>query len=207
MGPQEGTAGVTPQELRCGGLVCPLGVDLPAPSLSWQVDDAAAAPARALEQVAYRVLVASSAERLARDEGDLWDSGRVVGGRSVDIRYGGKPLPSRQRCWWKVRIWTRRAGARRVTAGPWSAPSWWEMGLLREADWQAQWIGHPDSRKEAEGGRAPLFRREFAIAQSVVAARAYLCGLGYAELYVNGAKVGAGEFAAAIKLAVGTRLA
>ena len=58
-------------------------------------------------QTAYRVLVASSAERLAADDGDLWDSGKVGSDATLHVAYAGKPLASRDRCYWKVRVWDR----------------------------------------------------------------------------------------------------
>ena len=42
----------------------------------------------------------------------------------------------------------------------------------------------------AEAFPAPLFRREFQIKPGVVRARAYVCGVGYNEVYVNGQRCG-----------------
>ena len=60
---------------------------------------------RGAKQTAYQVLVASTPEKLAADQGDLWDSGRVASDQSTQIVYAGKPLQSRMRCHWKVRLW------------------------------------------------------------------------------------------------------
>ena len=64
--------------------------------------------------------------------------------------YAGQPLASRQRCHWRVTVWSRdgRSAAR--------ADSWWEMGLLEPGDWRATWIGWlaedpPDLRARLEG--------------------------------------------------------
>ncbi len=57
------------------------------------------------KQTAYQVLVASTPEKLAADEGDLWDSGQVASDQSTQVVYAGKPLRSRMRCCWKVRLW------------------------------------------------------------------------------------------------------
>ena len=56
--------------LRCEYLADPLGIDAMRPRLSWVVSSSL----RGDRQTAYRVLVASSPELLARGEGDLWDS-------------------------------------------------------------------------------------------------------------------------------------
>ena len=72
--------------LRCEYLADPLGIDATRPRLSWIVSS----PLRGDRQTAYRVLVASSPELLARGEGDLWDSGKTASARSVQVEYGGK---------------------------------------------------------------------------------------------------------------------
>src|SRR5271157_2653004 len=65
-----------PVDLRCEYRANPLGVDTLAPRLSWKL--AVADPtARGLGQSAYQVLVASSEALLTRNQGDLWDSGKV----------------------------------------------------------------------------------------------------------------------------------
>jgi alpha-L-rhamnosidase len=90
-------------------------------------------------QSAYRVLVASSADRLARDQGDLWDSGKILSDQSIQVEYGGQTLASRAACFWKVRVWDGHGHPSR-----WSEPASWSMGLLEPADWQAKWIGPGD---------------------------------------------------------------
>lgn len=47
---------------------------------------------RGEQQTGYRVLVASTAELLAEDKGDMWDSGRVKSDRTINVVYAGKPL-------------------------------------------------------------------------------------------------------------------
>ena len=60
----------TVDHLRCEYRVDPLGIDVTQPRLFWQMQDRR----RGAVQTAYRVLVASTAELLASDQGDLWDS-------------------------------------------------------------------------------------------------------------------------------------
>ncbi|WP_394835568.1 glycoside hydrolase family 78 protein [Pendulispora rubella] len=116
--------------LRAEYRVNPLGIDVERPRLDWQL----ASDALGKRQTAYRIVVASSLEVLARGRGDLWDSGKVVSDETSQISYGGAPLASRQRAFWKVRAWDENGNAT-----PWSEPAWWERGLAA-ADWQAQWI-------------------------------------------------------------------
>jgi alpha-L-rhamnosidase len=119
------------EQLRCEYLKDPLGVDAAQPRLSWIVDS----DQRGQCQTAYQVLVASLPQRLTRDEGDLWDSGKVASDETAQIAYAGKPLASRQACFWKVRAWDRDG-----KPTPWSEPARWEMGLLKAGDWTARWI-------------------------------------------------------------------
>ena len=170
--------------VRCEHHDHPLGIDEVEPRLGWEFEP----DGRGQRQTACQILVASSPERLAGDEGDVWDSGKVAGAASVGVAYAGPALKSRQRCHWKVRVWDGQD-----EVGPWSAPAWWEMGLLKPGDWKAQWIsipGYPNCFPSTKLVPSPVLRHEFAVRKPVKSARAYVCGLGYFELHVNGAKVG-----------------
>ena len=57
------------------------------------------------EQVAYRILVSSSAEKAASNWGDLWDSGKRYSSGHNAIPYVGKDLHGQKMVWWKVKIW------------------------------------------------------------------------------------------------------
>ncbi|GAA2073718.1 family 78 glycoside hydrolase catalytic domain [Actinomadura alba] len=120
-----------PVDLRVDHLAAPLGIDDVAPTLSWRF----ASGPRDQAQTAYQVRVAAAVRGLARP--DLWDSGKVPGA-SVAVQYAGRPLRSRQRAAWQVRVWDAQGRVSR-----WSEPAQWEMGLLNPADWTAQWIAHP----------------------------------------------------------------
>jgi len=58
-------------------------------------------------QSAYRILVASSAELLGKETGDMWDSGKVASPQSINVLYGGKPLAANSSYWWCVRTWNK----------------------------------------------------------------------------------------------------
>ena len=126
----QGALAVT--DLRCEYLADPQGIDLTSPRLSWILT----ADQRDQHQSAYQILVASSEEKLAQNEGDLWDSGRIESDQSVQVHYAGRPLASREACFWKVRAWDQDG-----QASPWSPPARWTMGLLEPTDWRATWIG------------------------------------------------------------------
>jgi alpha-L-rhamnosidase len=124
----------TAQYLRCEYRVDPLGIDVLQPRLSWEMQDAR----RGALQAAYQVLVASSAEKLAADQGDLWDSGKVKSDRSAQVVYAGKPLVSGTFCHWKVRLWDADGNPSAC-----SKPARWSIGLLGPDDVKAKWIGLP----------------------------------------------------------------
>jgi alpha-L-rhamnosidase len=170
------------QELRCEYLSNPQGIDVQKPRLSWLLNP----PENIRGQSAYRVLVASSPAVLKKDQGDLWDSGRVVSEQSTWIDYGGKRLNSGERVYWKVRVWGD-AGQE----SQWSEQGTWSMGLLEASDWQAKWIGEQRPSGTAEGTPLPFpwLRKTFTLTRKPGRAVAYVNALGYYELYINGRKV------------------
>lgn len=56
-------------------------------------------------QTAYQILVASTEDGLKENQGDVWDSGKVISAQSSGILYDGKPLVGDRLYFWKVRIW------------------------------------------------------------------------------------------------------
>jgi alpha-L-rhamnosidase len=193
------------EQLRCEYRVNPLGVDVPAPRLSW-IMVSTEMGRRGARQTAYRVLVASTATLLAEDHGDLWDSGRVQSDQSNQLEYAGQPLQSSQQVFWKVRIWDERE-----QPSPWSQPASWTMGVLNDADWRGEWISAREAVAESQpfagihlmGHPLPpplsatppptyptmLLRREFIVTPHVQRAVVHLCGLGQYELTINGRRV------------------
>ena len=127
-------------DLRCEFLKNPTGIDVIQPRLGWVLES----KKRGERQTACEILVASSAAKLKPGQADLWDSGKVVSDQSIHVRYAGKPLASRQQCFWKVRVWDKDG-----VASAWSAPASWTMGLLQPGDWQGQWIGRDETGKVA----------------------------------------------------------
>jgi alpha-L-rhamnosidase len=172
--------------MRCEYRREPLGIDSPRPRLSW----ALTSEGRAVTQGAFRILVASSTPLLDADQGDLWDSGKVLSPGSLGIAYAGQPLRSGLRCYWKVRVWDDRG---RPSA--WSPTAAWEMALLGDRPWQGRWIsdGKPVPAVDEDFYRddpAPLFRKEFVAPERIARARLYVTGLGYYEASINGRRVG-----------------
>jgi alpha-L-rhamnosidase len=186
---------IKPTQLTCEYLKNPSVVDVRSPRLSWI--NISEKGLRGQKQTAWQVRVASSKADLS--EPDLWDSQKVQSDQSTRIEYEGKNLTSGLECWWQVRTWDLND-----QVSDWSDPAFWRMGLMDPSDWKAEWIGVPWQGEEAlpkpPGGPdampteypppAPLLRKTFQINKEVKSAVAFVTGLGYFELYMNGEKVG-----------------
>lgn len=187
-------AKIKPTQLTCEYLKNTPLVDIQHPRLAWI--NIADNGERGQRQTAWQVRVATSAANLQKP--DLWDSDKVKSEQSIRVEYNGKTLISGQECWWQVRVWDCNA-----KPSDWSQPAMWRMGLLQPSDWKAEWIGAPWQGEEAlpkpnnPGAKleqlpppAPMFRKPFTISKPIKKAVAYVTGLGYFELYLNGKKVG-----------------
>lgn len=189
------------QTLHCEQLMNPQGVDATTPRLSW----ASASATRGDKQTAYQVLVATTAEKLAADEGDVWNSGKVESAGSLLVPYAGRTLRSHERLHWKVRVWDAKGAP-----SPWSKPAEWLMGVLNNQPWEAKWIGKPvpdrksylsetqwiwfdegDPRKSAPLGHR-WFRRSFELPKSAVVTSAVfrITADDQVDIYLNGRLLG-----------------
>jgi alpha-L-rhamnosidase len=169
---------ISAYDLRCEYATNPLGIGSIAPRLSWKLSH----PERNQQQTAYQIIAAHNAEALREGGEDLvWDSGKVPSSNSVAVEYGGPPLASRERVYWRVRCWDAQD-----RPGPWSEIAWFEVALLNPEDWKADWIGYPGGWP----GRALYFRRQFDVSKPIDRARLYVTGLGYHELFINGQRLG-----------------
>jgi len=178
-------AQVTITNLKCEWRSNPLGIDVPAPRLSWQLQSAQ----RNVQQTAYSIIVASSEEKLQQNKGDLWSSGKINSTASVLVPYHGKPLKSGQRYFWKIKSFTNKGES------AWSETAYWSMGLFNKTDWKAKWIGYDkaaawDSITQWSRLSARYLRKEFQSTISIKKATVYISGLGLYELYLNGKKIG-----------------
>jgi len=166
----------TLEKLKCEYQETPMGLEVLNPRLSWQMK----AANRGAKQTAYQIIVADNEADLKKDNGNVWNSGMVKSEHSIKIDYLGKPLESRKRYFWKVKIWNEK---NKPTA--YSEPTWWEMALLKKEDWSAKWIG-----KNGSEGKSVELQKEFNLAKRATRARIYVTGLGAYHLIFNGKKVG-----------------
>ncbi len=117
----------------------------PAPSFSWITDH----PKRGAGQAAWHIIVASSREKLDKNYGDKWDSGKTASSNSVGIAYNGEPLDQFSTYWWKVRIFDHEG-----VPGRWSKPQQFHTGEFGAVD--LRWPG--ESRwVELDAGCGPQY--------------------------------------------------
>ena len=119
----------------------------------------------------------------------MWDSQKVVSNDTAWIKYQGKELSSRQRVYWRVRIWDENE---RVSA--WSDAQSFELGLLVNANWKGRWIGRPDTEQSKQPPKHVLatpqyFRKPFSISGDVRHARLYITAKGLFKPFINGTPV------------------
>ncbi|WP_207422532.1 glycoside hydrolase family 78 protein [Desertivirga brevis] len=177
-------AQVSAENLRCNLMANPLALSSNTPRFSWQV----VAKGRGIIQEAYEISVSSDSLKLADGQGDLWSSGKVNSDAASNITYAGKPLKTKSKYYWKVRVWTNKGGS------AWSRTASFGTGLLNYKDWEGRWIGFdryfPWDNEDQNRLSARYFRKEFAVNKEVKSATAYIIGLGLYELTINGKKIG-----------------
>ena len=117
----------TVAEMTCDYKREPLGIG-ERPLLRWKLGGEGM-------QAACRVRVASELGRL--HNADLWDSGWVETARPY-MEYGGEPIPSCERVYWRVDVRDGEGDCAFAT-------STWKRGLDAGA-WRGEWIGFDEGR-------------------------------------------------------------
>ncbi|AOW11200.1 hydrolase [Flavobacterium gilvum] len=202
---------ISAEHLKCEMDVNPLAVNTNQPRLSWQL----VSKESNVSQTAYQILVASSAEKLQKNKADVWNSGKVISNKNLQITFGGSPLKSETKYFWKVKVWNQKdkASIWSKTASFRIAPSETELkpiwiGAITKADShlpegrnyhtatfnkekKASLINASDSLSR----RSIMLRKPFLVSKKIKEAVVYISGLGHYELTINGKKVGNSEFA------------
>jgi alpha-L-rhamnosidase len=188
------------EQLLVNSKVNPSTIESDQPLFSWIID----VEGYNKSQLAYHILVASSQEKLNEDEADLWNSDKVNSDKSTFVKYQGKALEALQKYFWKVKIWDEKGAS-----SEWSEIQEFKMGLMNTENWgAAKWITlNKDTRTSphrfrdyktgkmkkpelVDGFPASYFRNIVNVNKQIENVQAYVCGLGYYELYLNGSKVG-----------------
>jgi alpha-L-rhamnosidase len=71
------------------------------PEFGWIVPD------EAVYQNACQILVSSDKDKIKINNGDIWDNGKVMSRKSINIGFGGRALKENSTYFWKVRIWDK----------------------------------------------------------------------------------------------------
>jgi alpha-L-rhamnosidase len=155
-------------------------IDHPQPRLSWHLEDG-------VRQTAYRIRVHG-----------LWDSGRIDSANTIDVPYGGPPLPPASEFTWTVEVWEDDTSSV-------SEPARFRTGL---SHWTAHWIrrdrlhdpavpvpGTDEDLDESDAmmGQLPpcsFLRRGLALRRAPAQAMLYATARGLVEVYVNDQRVG-----------------
>lgn len=156
-----------PDSLRCEYLRNPMGIDVKRPRFSWMLEHSE----RGQKQSAYQLIVSTDP---GLETQILWDTGKVLSDQSIHVVYEGKSLESDRSYYWKVRYWDKND-----LSSPFSTVARFDTGLFNPDDWEGEWIGGMNQ-----------VRKKFSFEGKVKRGRAYVCGLGYYEMHLNGHKVG-----------------
>lgn len=151
--------------LQCEYMKKPLGIDVPAPHLSWSC----LSSLHQDEQTAYRVILFDEHEI-------LWDTGKVTSNESA-VNCNGIRLQSNQHYMWKVCVWNKDG-----VQSPFSETASFDTGFLHR-EWTAKWIGNKE-----RGISLPVFIKEFMVDRQISRAMVYISAPGMYELHINGTK-------------------
>ncbi|MEP6947673.1 MAG: family 78 glycoside hydrolase catalytic domain [Ginsengibacter sp.] len=180
------TPSLQPVRLTCEYLENPLGIDIIKPRLSWNF----LTSERNQFQTGYEILVSDNEKDVKLLKGNVWQTGKIKSDQNIHIEYDGKALRPFTKYSWRVKVYDKNG-----TASSWSSIATFETAALQVSDWQAKWIGDGTVNPERDEDyykedRMPLFRKEFPVQKKIANARLYVTGLGYYEMFLNGAKVG-----------------
>ncbi|MEN3323123.1 glycoside hydrolase family 78 protein [Mariniflexile soesokkakense] len=198
-------------KLTCDLAENPLAVVNKQPRLGWQL----ASEKSNVSQKAYQILVASSVEKIDKNEGDIWDSGKVISNQSQFVNYKGSVLKAETKYFWKVKIWNQDN-----QESNFSESAFFRIAPLA-SELNPTWIGaitkvnshlpegrnyHTATFKRAKkdsiinasdslSRQSIMLRKPFSISKEIKEAIVYVSGLGHYELSINGKKIGNSEFA------------
>ena len=180
----------TIEKLRVEYMDEPLGIDVKKPMFSWIIKSTE----RNVKQQAYKITVSEDLIQLLEGKADMFDSGKITSNKTASIEYAGKALKSCTRYYWQVEVFINdEPGV--------SETGWFETAFLDINEFKGDWIGMEsgensleaasklnNAKDEMETKPSPIFRKDFEISKQIKSARAYITGLGYYEMFINGEK-------------------
>ena len=167
-----------PVDLRVEYAQNPIGLDTIRPRFSFSLCHRQ----RGQRQTSYHIVVMGPANAV------VWDSGAVKSNRSTNIPFAGDTLHPDTEYAWQVQ-WTDTDGATSPMSS--SEEGRFSTGLLTRSDWaDAQWISVRNP------GAHTILRKRFTLSSHVRRITAYVVGLGYYKLWVDGTQVSQHELGA-----------
>ena len=171
--------------LKCSSMLNPLSAEAESIYFGYKLQSDISGD----KQIAYRIIISNNIVSLNKDNGNIWDSGKVVSEESVNIEYLGRKLENGSAYYWKVQVWDING-----EKSQWSEPAFFRTSI-DEKDWQGKWISIADipvmmMGENAETQHAPQLRRKFSVKKHISEAYLQICGLGYYDLWINGDKAG-----------------
>ncbi|MFY9152737.1 MAG: family 78 glycoside hydrolase catalytic domain [Prolixibacteraceae bacterium] len=166
-----------PANLQCEYLENPIGIDVPAPRLHWQMND----NRQGACQTAYQILIGTDSLEIAKGTGSVWDSKQIEGPEML-INYAGKRLQPFTKYYWTVRLWDNDR-----KQSPLAKIASFETGMMEMTNWNGHWISDSE---DINLKPAACFRKQFQPSGKVKSARVYIAAAGLYELSINGRRVG-----------------
>ncbi len=166
-----------PIDLQCENLIDPLGIDAPAPRVSWRLKDKRAGAI----QSGYQIFISTDSSQVLNGKGTVWQTGKITSSKQR-VNYAGKPLTPFTKYYWTVRVWDKDSKPSSL-----AKVASFETGMMDMKNWKGSWIS---DASDIHLKPAPYFRRAFTVNKKIKSARAYIAVAGLYELSVNGQKIG-----------------
>jgi len=212
-------ADIKPTELKCEYLVDPQGIDMPDPRFFWQIasdkNDAVQTAYQLIVASSESVLAENTGDVF--DSGKIQDDRSIQVVYDGKPLLSTTDYFWKVRVWGrddKPSVWSRAAtfGTGLMQASDWDdsqwiawrdhdvwADAWWrrkDIELKCQEFYLPSYFGarlnmfermyfHGDDRYDP----APLLRKTFAVDKTIASAKAFICGLGYYELFINGSRI------------------
>ncbi|UZR99746.1 alpha-L-rhamnosidase [Chondrinema litorale] len=166
-----------PIDLLCEYLVNPISIDNTTPRFRWKMPN----KGNDISQESYRVIVGTDSAAVAKGEGDMWDTNKVMSDAML-VTYQGKTLQPLSKYYWTVKLSNND-----FVESNYAKVNSFQTGFLGNSNWQGSFISDTD---DVDLKPAPYFRKVFKPKGKVKKAMAYVTAAGLFEFSINGKKVG-----------------